>query len=176
MILDTTDRPDLAELIEIQEKLPPGDVVSAWARLLDGPKDHLALVLQFQRPIETVCVLNFDLRKQGSVVELALRARAIYLQAGKPGDRLYRTLDAPRMIVEIGAEILSTRWNELWLKAIKRKLKPEGLRNSEAKKISEQYIEEMRAKFRDAKSLGSGLYVDPRTAATNDAELARKGG
>jgi hypothetical protein len=134
----------------------------------------LALVLQFQRPIESVCVVNFDLSKQGSVVELALRARAMYLQAGKPGDRLYRTLDSPRVIVELGADLPPNRWNELWLSAIKRRLKSGGLRNSEAKKMAARFIEEMRARFKSPKSFGTGIYVDPQSSAANDTKMARK--
>jgi hypothetical protein len=33
VILDTRARPDVAELIEIQAKVPPGDVISAWGSI-----------------------------------------------------------------------------------------------------------------------------------------------
>jgi hypothetical protein len=153
VIMDTTDRPEIAELIYLQENVPPGDVVSGWASLLDGPRDHFALVLQFQRPIEVGFALNFDLGIQGSVIELALRARAIYLQAGKPGDRIRGTFDAPRMIAELGADLPLKQWDELWSKAIKRKLRAEGLRNADAKRAAQQSIKQTRAQFRNSGSI-----------------------
>jgi hypothetical protein len=174
VILDTRIRPDIAELIKIQEKVPPGDVISAWGSLLDGPKDHIALFLHVQRPIELTFALNFDLSKQGSVVELALRARAIYLQPGKPGDRLYKTLDAPRMIAEIGAEMPHGRWDQLWSGALKRKLRAQGLRNNEARKAAEQFIEQMRSQFKDPYRFGSRIFFDPKEDTTDNTGAARQ--
>ncbi|HML12280.1 MAG TPA: hypothetical protein VK456_03180 [Xanthobacteraceae bacterium] len=175
VIMDTSARPDIAELISIHDKAPPGDVVSAWGSILDGPRDHLALFLHFQRPMELSFALNFDLSRQGSIVELALRSRAIFLQAGKLGDRLYRTLDAPRMIAELGGGMPKERWDDLWAKAIKRRLRTEGLSNGEAKRAAIRFIEEMRSRFRNAKSFETGIFIDAKRPTTNDAEAARQG-
>ena len=84
--------------------------------------------------MEIGVAINFDLTQQGSVVELALRARAIYLQAGKPGDRLYATFASSRMIAELGSELPSKTWDELWVGAVKNRLRSEGFRNWTGKK------------------------------------------
>jgi hypothetical protein len=172
VILDTTQRRDIADLIAIHDKVPPGDALSAWASL-QGFKDHLALVLRFLRPAELDLALNFNLAKQGSVVELALRARAIYLQAGKPGDRFYRTSDAPRIIVEIGGQIPAHRWDELWRKAIKRELRAKGFSRSDAKRASASYIDNFRETFDQHRSMPRGIYISP-DMTTDDAEAASK--
>jgi hypothetical protein len=174
VILDTTARADVAELIEIQEKVPPGDVISAWGSIIDGPKDHLALFLHFERPMEIDVALNFDLSRQGSIVELALRARAIYLQAGKPGDRLLANFDAPRMVAELGGAMPPKRWNELWTRAVKNRLRTEGLSNGKAKKVAANFIEEMRGRFQNHRALGSGFFIDPNNPKTDDSKAARK--
>lgn len=156
VILDTRERPDISQLIEIQDKVPPGDVVSAWGRLLSSPSNHMALFLQFQRPIETGFTLDFDLSRQGSVIDLAMRAHAIYLQAGKPGDRLYRTLDSPRMVAELGGEMPASQWEDLWLKAVIKRLQAEGLGRHEAKRGARVLIDQLRSKLRNVDSFGSG--------------------
>jgi hypothetical protein len=176
VILDTSNRPDIAEIIELQDKVPPGDVVSGWGPILDGPKDHLALFLCFQRPMELSAAVNFDLSRQGSVIELALRARAIYLQAGKPGDRLYATMEAPRMIAELGGIVPPKDWNELWIGAVKNRLRAEGFGNGQAKKIAAQFVQEMRERFRNHASFGNGIFIDPSQVMTDDTKDAKQSG
>jgi hypothetical protein len=141
---------------------------------LDGPKDHLALFLYFQRPIEVGMALNFDLSRQGTVVELALRARAVYLQAGKLGDRLHANFDAPRMVAELMGVMPPKRWDELWIQAVKNRLRAEGFRNGSARKAAQRLIEEMRGRFRNPRSFGNGIFIDPNSPTTNDTEIARK--
>jgi hypothetical protein len=87
IIIDTTNRPDLAEVIEAQVHLPAGDVVVQWGSL---PKrhDHIALLLKFQRPTERAAVIEFDIAKQSILIEHILQSNGLYIQAGKVGDRL----------------------------------------------------------------------------------------
>jgi len=87
VILDTSKRPDIAEAIRVHAYLPPGDVASSWGGIKGHP-DDVFLVLDFERPIEARAVLRFSIANQGILVEAALTAKAMYLQAGKPGDRL----------------------------------------------------------------------------------------
>jgi hypothetical protein len=174
VILDTADRPDIAELIELQDKVPPGDVISAWGSIIGGPKDHLALFLHFQRPMEISAAINFDLSRQGSVVELALRAHAIYLQAGKPGDRLSATFDTTRMVAELGGVMPPTHWNELWVGAIKNRLRAEGFNNGRAKKVAAQFVQDMRERLRNRASLGNGIFFDSSHATTDDTKDAKQ--
>jgi hypothetical protein len=173
VIMDTTARPDITEMIEVHEKFPPGDVISAWGSINSGPRDHIALFLHFQRPIVAGLALNFDLSRQGTVVDLALRARAIYLQAGKPGDRLHASLDAPRMVAELNGEMPQRRWDELWTTAIKHRLRAEGFRNGEAKRVAARLVEETRNKFKNRSSIDPGIYVDPHNPLTDDAAGAK---
>jgi hypothetical protein len=82
IIIDTTNRPDLTEAIEAQVHLPAGDVVVQWGSL---PKrhDHIALLLKFQRPTERAAVIEFEIVKQGILVEHILQSNGLYIQAGK---------------------------------------------------------------------------------------------
>jgi hypothetical protein len=99
IIIDTTNRPDLTEAIEAQVHLPAGDVVVQWGSL---PKrhDHIALLLKFQRPTERAAVIEFEIVKQGILVEHILQSNGLYIQAGKVGDRLKHDLNRPKCLSE----------------------------------------------------------------------------
>jgi hypothetical protein len=158
VILDTSDFPDLVDLFKVHDTMPPGDADSGWI-LIDKNYNRLGLGLQFKRPFETTFVIDFELTEHGSAVDLAMKGRAIYLQAGKPGDRLYRTMDSPRIIVELGAEAPKKEWEVIWQRAIRNRLRSEGVNRREAKRLSPIYMEKMRDRLRGFGTATPGMYV-----------------
>src|SRR5260370_8397835 len=82
IIVDTTNRPDLVDLMTLHERVPPGDSDSTWVSI-DGSKDPLALVLQFWKPLETELFANLELAKQRMSVDLHLTRHASYLSSRK---------------------------------------------------------------------------------------------
>lgn len=114
LILDTRERTDVAEAIRVHAtgSLPPGDVTFRWGGR-PGRPDEIVLCLDLVRPIETRIVLTFSIEHQGILVESALTARAMYLQAGKPGDRLKHDLSRPRMLVELPETGFRPIWDRL---------------------------------------------------------------
>ena len=97
LILDTTERDDIDNLVRMQADVPPGDVSCQWGDI-DYDDGKINLVLTFTRPAEVVVVLEFDVVRQGGLVDQILSAKSVYLQPGRPGDRLATTLDNPRII------------------------------------------------------------------------------
>ena len=88
LLLDTSNRPDVAELIRVHESLGPGDVEVQWGRI-DGREGTVALFLKFIRPVELFLVLEFDIVRQGILVDQALTGQGIYIaRADGPTDRL----------------------------------------------------------------------------------------
>jgi hypothetical protein len=144
LIIDTADRPDLDELIRLHEYLPPGDVDIQWGAL-PGSKDHVALVLSFRRPIETTAILDFDIVTQGILIDQILMAKVLYLQPGRPGDRLKTTLDAWRIFVEVPETGFREKWEKLFQKRLARNMKTKGLGNKQAKEAAAEAIKVMRA-------------------------------
>src|SRR4051794_2851730 len=71
LILDTTRRQDVEEVIRLHKFLPPGDADSNWA-LVDKMPDIVVLILDFVRPVKTRALLTFSIRQQGILVEAAL--------------------------------------------------------------------------------------------------------
>src|ERR1700736_891278 len=101
VILDTRDRPDVEAIIEAHRNgLAPGDVLVTWGEL-NGRRDHVALVCQFIRPVESLVVIEFAIFPQGILIDQALTAKALYIQGGRPGDRVSNDLKKPKVLIEI---------------------------------------------------------------------------
>lgn len=144
VILDTTSRPELAEFVRMHTVVASGDVVVEWG-VLD--EDRIGLVLHLVRPIETEAVIVFEVSKRGIVIDAALRAGAIYIQAGRPGDRVASTPDAPRVLVQIGGTGFEERWDALFNQGISTAMMRKGLNRKDAKAAAAQTIELLRNTF-----------------------------
>jgi hypothetical protein len=113
---------------------------------IKGHPDDVFLVLDFERPIEARAVLRFSIANQGILVEAALTAKAMYLQAGKPGDRLKHDLDRPKMLVELPETGFRSKWDELFLSRMTAVIRTErGLPRREAEPLARRLIEELRS-------------------------------
>ena len=94
LILDTSARTDVAELIRVHELLPPGDAQSQWGLSRDND-DDVMLHLKFVRPMDLELILLLSVERQAILVEGMLSGGGVYLQSGVVGDRLSTTLDTP---------------------------------------------------------------------------------
>jgi hypothetical protein len=144
LILDTTKRDDIDELIRIHEHLPPGDVNSQWGRIEHRRDRAISLILQFLRPSRATIIIEFDILRQGILVDQMLLSQGVFLQAGRPGDRFVNTLDAPRILVNVPKGEFTEIWDEMFQKRITVEMRERGLKRAEAKRASRQYIEELR--------------------------------
>jgi hypothetical protein len=149
VILDTTERPDLAEVIRVQAHFPEGDVVVQWGQLPKRP-DHVALFLRFMRPTERAAVIEFDSARQGILVEHTLMSQALYIQAGKAGDRLIHDLNLPKMLIEVPDTGFRRHWDKLYRDGVIARMVNEGLTRKVAKAAVGSYIDCIRelARFR----------------------------
>ena len=141
LILDTSQRPDVAELVRVHQFLPPGDVTSVWG-YRSVRAITVLLVLDFLRPSELKVLLKFDIAGQGKLVDFILNARAVCLQDGIPGDRLLTTMDHDRMIVEVTAS--PPRWDKLLTRELKRDSRRKGSTRQQASEAAERTIGEWR--------------------------------
>lgn len=144
VILDTTERPDLVEVVRVQTHLLEGDVVVQWGQL---PKrlNHIALLLRFIRPAARVAIIEFNIAKQGILVEHILMSHALYIQAGKAGDRLIHDLNLPKMLIEVPETGFRPQWDKLYRAAVIARIVAEGgLRRKAAKAAAGSYIEKIR--------------------------------
>jgi hypothetical protein len=140
IIFDEEARPDLAELVRIQQESEPGDADSQWGAV-ENAKNAVALIVKFRRPMEITAVFQFDLNKYDGFVDQIISAKTVYLQGGRPGVRLKHNLNAPKMFVEIPDTGFRPFWDNIFYRNAVRRMREGGLNRQQAKQAARQYIE-----------------------------------
>lgn len=144
VLLDTSDRPDMAEFIRVHQYSGPGDVRVQWGQVLDHA-GTVALFLTFVRPVELFVVLEFDIVKQGILVEQALIGQGMYLAKGEhTDDRFVKALDRPKVIVELPDTGFQQEWDKLFHKHLAKHFRTKGLSRSDSRRAATSAIEELR--------------------------------
>jgi hypothetical protein len=144
LLLDTSDRPDIAEFIRVHESFGPGDVKVQWGQV-EGHEGTVALFLTFIRPMELFMVLEFNIVQQGILVEQALTGQGMYLtRAEDAADRLRKKIDRPKVIIEVGDTGFRKTWDDLFHKYLAKDFRDKGLSRSESRRAARSAIEELR--------------------------------
>ncbi len=145
VILDTSSRPDLEEYIRVHQYVVAGDVKCQWGRLI-GHDNTVALILSFSRPAELVAILEFDLqRNHGVLVEQVLSSKALYIQAGREGDRLKHDVNLPKVILEVPDTGFGKKWwDKIYSQYTTDKMRKCGLNRADAKRAAKESIQELR--------------------------------
>ena len=150
LILDTTNRPDLNEAIRIQSSVPSGDVEVSWGNILTNPiyvlknHKHITLFICFKRPTNRNAIIEFDVVKRGILVESILTANAVYIQAGKPGDRISHDFNRPKMLIEVPDTGFRSHWDAMFSKGLIKYFRSKGLGRNEAKSAVKEYLKQLR--------------------------------
>ena len=142
VIIDTSERSDVEDLVKAQEQQPPGDVQRQWGRL-SRSKRYIALVLAFERPSNILLILEFDIVKQGILIESILTTKALYIQPGRKGDRLSSTLDNNRILVEVPELGFREEWRKIWHKELEKHFRKEGLKRDDAREAAKTVISQL---------------------------------
>jgi hypothetical protein len=149
VIVDTTRRPDVDELIRIHEHIDPGDVESQWGKLKNS-EGSVALILSFKRPSELTVIIDFDIVKQGILVDQILASKGLYIQSGRDGDRFINNPEAKKILAEIPDRGFLKIWDQLFHSNIVKYMRGKGLSRQQAKNAATRLIYELRklGKFR----------------------------
>jgi hypothetical protein len=144
VIVDTSARQDIEELIRVHNAGEfVGDVDSQWGQI----KDHegtVALMLTFVRPSEGFAVIEFDIVKQGILVEQILASGGLYVQVGREGDRLKDDLNRQKILVEVPDSGFRSFWNETHEKHLVRHFRTKGLGRGDAKRAAASVLQQLR--------------------------------
>lgn len=153
LILDTSERQDIETMVEAHRYLGSGDVRCNWTIHkrpfgLDSPR----LILQITKPSKCVVIIEFDLAKsQGVLVDQILWAQGVYLQPGRPGDRIATAYNNLRILVEAPTNIaFQARFRLLHEKAIVRRLRKRGLNRQQSRRAAREIQDKYRSVFRTA--------------------------
>lgn len=144
LIVDSTGRADIDDLIRFHNHTPAGDVRCTWGsnRLIKFPHsiEKVALFLEFERPIKTFAILEFSVVSQGVIVQSILESKAFYLQVGRKGDRFIHDMDRHKILVEVPDTGFREFWEKLWHKNFVRKFMKDGLSRKNATKAATDII------------------------------------
>jgi hypothetical protein len=145
VILDTSSRPDLEECIRVHQYVGAGDVKCQWGQLI-GHDNTVALVLSFSRPAELVVIVEFDLeRHHGVLVEQVLGTKALYIQAGREGDRLKHDVNLSKVILEVpDTGFRGMFWDKIYSRYTAAKMRERGLSRADANRAAKESIKEQR--------------------------------
>ena len=144
VIIDTSERPDIEELVRVHQYTPPGDVKCQWGRLKGSGEGKISLILQFVRPAELILVLEFDVVRQGGLVDQILISKGLYILPGRDGDRLSNKLDAPKVLIEVPDTGFSKTWEDILYRHLAGDLRKSGLSRQQSKQSAREIIREWR--------------------------------
>jgi hypothetical protein len=147
LILDTSKRPDIEDMVKAHHAMDgQGDVKAQWGRpdtFFD--RGMVSLILTFEKPSYCLIILRLDIGKYGGLVDQIIRSQGVYIQPGRPGDRLSTTFDNPRVLAEVPSREFQPEWDRMLRKAMRKRFQREhGLGRSEAKLATERFISEWR--------------------------------
>ena len=147
LILDTSTRADFEKLISFQVSANIlGDAESVWTfkkRRRDTTRPQL--VLNFSKPSQLLLIIEFDLPRQGVLVDQILLSHGVSLQPGRPGDRLKNTIKNPRIYIEIiRNEIFREQFEKVYKKAILRYFRQNGMSRVAARRAVNTYLRKTR--------------------------------
>ena len=143
IILDTSNRPDIDEVIKAQQFVPNGEFKFHWG-YLPNREHHFTLFINFIHPIERALIIEFDVSKHGVIVEQAFQSSAIYIQAGRIGDRVINDFDRPRMLVMLEATGAKNDWDRIYFSTLVKKFRDDGLRKKDARQSAEAFLKLIR--------------------------------
>ena len=150
LILDTSSRPDIEAMVRAHQEFGPGDATSVWSfkERLFGHASPL-LVLQVTKPSECVVLIEFDMTKrQGLLVDQILWSQGVYLQPGRPGDRVALTLDNPKILCEVPAsKAYKEKFQKIHEKAIFHEFRKMGMGRSDSKRSVHVLLKKWREVF-----------------------------
>ena len=144
LIIDTSLRPDIEDMIKAHKHVGAGDANSAWSIPSRFDKSRIILVLTIIKPSRCVIILEFNIARQGGVVDQIIHAQGLYIQPGKVGDRLTSTIDNERLLVEVPSRHFRKEWDNVLRKAITKDFQKKGLSRNVAKIATESFIKEWR--------------------------------
>jgi hypothetical protein len=146
LILDSSDRPDIADVIEAHTVQSAGDVDAVWGNPTGSKADQgilVHLILHFIRPIDSYLIIGFDNRRSG-LVDQIVRSRLVYIQGGRPGDRLSNRFDASRILVEVRDTGFEEIWERMFFKATFAEFRSRGLNKKQSVNAAREAISMLR--------------------------------
>lgn len=152
LLIDTSSRPDIEKLVRLHTlHHHTGECKSGWG-YPDATKNvdlkKINLILQFLNPSKCTVILEFDILKQGGVVDQIVQAEALYLQPARPGERFGNNINREKILVEVPSKNFAGEWNVMFDSVLKEDIRKKGLDRKEAQEFVRKFKESWRETWR----------------------------
>jgi hypothetical protein len=144
VVVDTTSRPDIEDLVRMHEHLRMGDSTSVLGFPTRWKHKTVCLGINFTQPYSCGIYLEFDILSQGVVVDQIVRNEMLYIQPGRPGDGVIHDYEAPKILVELPFRNFAAVWDLAWRDALQRDFRKKGLSRRKAGETARDITAELR--------------------------------
>jgi len=144
LLIDTSSRPDIENLIRFHMVQPTGECKSVWARLDPDKTNAINLVLRFVSPSECTVVLEFALPEQGGVVDQIVHAEALHLYPARPGERFKDDMEREHILIEVPCKDFAGEWDDILDSTFEEEARRQGLSGKQAQEFAQKIKEEWR--------------------------------
>lgn len=139
ILIDTSNRPDLELHIKALKYAKNGLAETQWGAIKKR-KDHFALFLLFKEPTEQAAVIEFNIERQGSLVQLIFQSGGLYIQPAKPGESVSQVTNKSRALIEIPETGARKHWDKLYMKSLVKKARKRGLNRKDSKIHAQDFL------------------------------------
>jgi len=142
--IDTTERPDIDALFAAYTPDTVGDVSIQWGRRDQAPKGTVTLFIQFTAPIKRLLILDFEIVRQGILVDEILRTGELYLQGVKRTDETDAPDRSSRVRVVVPEMNFAPIWEESLVQELSARSRALGASERQARLIAQESIRRWR--------------------------------
>lgn len=133
LIVDTTDNKEIEEAILLHKGINRGKVITVWGRSINGK--IITLNINLIEPSPTEFKIIFNIERNYSIIDFIISSQLVYIQPGKPGDRLKTTMSAPMIQIEVPSSHFYDEWYKLYEKNLSKHFRR---RKGMSKKVAKQ--------------------------------------
>lgn len=140
IIVDTIAHPEIERAIIAHTSVQNGHISTIWGKSTDDRFITLQFTLVDPVPIEFFVAFNVE--KQGGLVDLIIHSQLLYIQPGKPRDRLSNTMDSPRLMIEVPSTHFLNEWKLIFQRVMTKHFRKMGLDRKDAKNAAIDFNKE----------------------------------
>jgi hypothetical protein len=144
VVIDTNERPDIDSLFASYTPETVGDVAIQWGRRDGAPKGTVTLNIQFIAPVKQFLMLDFEIVRQGLVVDGILRTRELYLQGVRSDGESDAQVQSPKVRVVVPDTEFDGIWEELLIDELAQQSKALGATDQHARFLAQESIRRWR--------------------------------
>lgn len=141
IIINTLAHPVVETAILAHASVQNGHVRTIWGK----SKDDRFITLQFSfvDPVPKEFFVAFNIEKQCGLVDLIINSQLIYIQPGKPRDRLSNTMSSPRLMIEVPSIHFLKEWKLIYLRVMTKHFRQMGLNKKDSKNATLNLYKEL---------------------------------